>query len=446
VFQNIKDVKAEMARFALWHVYPKLAVFALNPPNCSANPKTSWNFDLIDPMVERFFAAQEGRSSILDFATQPHWMFHQDKPVVIPDDPNQVDWNYAGQGTQILDKTGKQLAEYFARIVSWYTQGGFTDECGVFHSSGHKYNISAWEVFNEIEFEHNYSIQDYTIQYDAITAAIRKVSPKTEFVGLALGNPVRDVNYVQYFLNASNHAPGTPLDWISYHYYAFIDTKTNVSQWADQIFGQSAFYVGNMETIEQARRQLSPNTKSTVNEFGVIINQAGMQPDPESIPDIYWNICAAQYGITFGRASVAGVQALGMSQMVGFPSQFPSVSMVDWNTGKGNARLSTLKMIVKHLAPNNGQRKLKIFATVTTDDVYGIGYLVTEKDGTVVKKSLIVNKGADFATIQVNTLNSGVVEYTDLQRTGPYGESKQEAVTGSAITLGGYGVAIVVYK
>lgn len=30
--------------------------------------------------------------------------------------------------------------------VAWYTRGGFTDEYGVFHKSGHAFDIPYWEV------------------------------------------------------------------------------------------------------------------------------------------------------------------------------------------------------------------------------------------------------------------------------------------------------------
>lgn len=55
------------------------------------------------------------------------------------------------------------------RLVSWYTKGGFTDEFGVFHKSGLYYNISHWEVLNEVNYEHGMSPQYYTDVYDSIS-------------------------------------------------------------------------------------------------------------------------------------------------------------------------------------------------------------------------------------------------------------------------------------
>ena len=39
------------------------------------------------------------------------------------------------------------------------------------------------------------------------------------------------------------------------------------------------------------------------------------------------------------------IDLIGMSQMVGYPTQFPSVSMMDWTENKPNARFWVLKLI-----------------------------------------------------------------------------------------------------
>jgi hypothetical protein len=36
--------------------------------------------------------------------------------------------------------------------VSRYTKGGFVDECGVPHSSGHAFTWKVWEVLNEVDY------------------------------------------------------------------------------------------------------------------------------------------------------------------------------------------------------------------------------------------------------------------------------------------------------
>ena len=44
------------------------------------------------------------------------------------------------------------MARYAARIVSWYTQGGMVDECGVTHTSNFFYKWEYLSVLNEDEY------------------------------------------------------------------------------------------------------------------------------------------------------------------------------------------------------------------------------------------------------------------------------------------------------
>ncbi len=62
----------------------------------------------------------------------------------------------------------KEISEYFARLLSWYTKGGFVDENGERHESGHHYKVAYWEVLNEIDGEHKWTPEAYTKFYDAV--------------------------------------------------------------------------------------------------------------------------------------------------------------------------------------------------------------------------------------------------------------------------------------
>jgi hypothetical protein len=168
-FAALKALGADYVRYVPWLPYPKIAVAELEPPTTE---KTSWDFTHIDPVTKDFLGATEGHSTIINFSTIPAWMFKTDKPVKYPDDPNQVFWNYT-QGTELRDPTGKELGEYFGRLVSWYTKGGFTDENGKRHESGSHYTFPYWDVLNEIDFEHNTTPEDYTRRYYAIVEGIR---------------------------------------------------------------------------------------------------------------------------------------------------------------------------------------------------------------------------------------------------------------------------------
>jgi hypothetical protein len=48
-----------------------------------------------------------------------------------------------------------------------------------------------------------------------------------------------------------------------------------------------------------------------------------------------------------------GVDVVGESQLVGFPSQFPSVTLIDWTTGKPNARYAVLELLKNNFGPGD---------------------------------------------------------------------------------------------
>ena len=235
-YKAVKDLGADYVRYVPWLPYPRLAVAELEPPT---SQKTSWDFSLIDPMTKDFLAATEGHPVIVNFSTIPTWLFKTEKPVPYPADANQVVWNYT-QGTELRDPSGRELGDYYARLVSWYASGGFTDENGVRHDSSYHYKLAWWEVLNEVEAEHSMTPEQYTERYDAIAGAIHKVSPETKFVGLALSNPGRDERFFEYFLNPANHKPGIPLDMISYHFYASPAGGETLDHWQYTFFDQEA--------------------------------------------------------------------------------------------------------------------------------------------------------------------------------------------------------------
>ncbi|RZM18585.1 MAG: hypothetical protein EOO88_40325, partial [Pedobacter sp.] len=260
-YKAIKDLNAEYLRFVTWYPYPKLAVAELEPPD---GKKTSWDFSYIDPIVLDYMEAAKGRKSILNFPTIPQWMFKTEKRVSYPEDPNTVDFAYGG-GNQLRDTTLKEVADYFARLVSWYTKGGFTDELGKYHKSGHYLKIPYWEVFNEPELEHNWNPQQYTKLYDAIVSAIQKVSPETKFVGMAscvYGDP----KFYEYFLNPKNHKAGVPIEMISYHFYAGGSSTQTLEDYQTTYYDKADHFLTSARFIESIRKRLNPTAKVATNE------------------------------------------------------------------------------------------------------------------------------------------------------------------------------------
>jgi len=265
-FRALRELQADYVRYVPWLPYPKLGVAEIDSPR---EGKTSWDFSLIDPMTIDFLEATKGHSVVLNFSTVPQWMFKTEAPVPYPADPNQVTWNYE-QGRELRDATLKEVADYYARLLAWYTQGGFVDEFGKRYESGYHYSIPYWEVLNEPDIEHQISPELYTAIYDSVAAAMLKVQPKTKFVAAALAFPSGNPHFFEYFLDHKNHQPAIPLDFISYHFYAVPtpDQTDDVQQYT--FFAQADGFLNIVRYIESIRLRLSPETGTMINEIGAI--------------------------------------------------------------------------------------------------------------------------------------------------------------------------------
>jgi hypothetical protein len=344
-FLALKNLGADYVRYVPWFPYTKMAVAELMPPTHS---ETFWNFRYLDSTMDYFMQATDGHSVVINFSTTPAWMWKTDSVVKYPDDPYQVYWGY-NQGTELKDSTMKELSGYYARLLSWYTKGGFTDELGRFHKSGHYYKIPYWEVLNEPDFEHSLSPQRYTKMYDAIVSELKKISPATKFIGISVAfnwNP----EWFEYFLNKNNHRPGIPLDGISYHHYS---TPSYPGQTLDSyqytFIDKAVAFLEKVRYIENIRKRLSPKTITTINEIGTII---GSQTGNDIAAD-YWNLSGALYAFVFLELTKMGIDVAGESQLVGYPTQFPDVSMMNWENGKPNARYWVLKLIKDNFGPGD---------------------------------------------------------------------------------------------
>lgn len=348
-YRAVRELGADYVRYVPWLPYPKLAVAELEPPTAQ---KTSWDFSLIDPMMKDFLHATEGHPTVVNFSTIPTWLFKTEKPVTYPADPNKVYWDYT-QGTELRDQSGKELGDYYARLVSWYVDGGFSDENGVRHESGHHYKLPVWEVLNEIDSEHMMTPQQYTQRYDAIVSAIHQVSPDTKFMGLALADPGENPDQFEYFLNHRNHRPGVPLDMISYHFYASPVKEQTVDSWQYSFFDQAAGFLNTVRYIESIRKRLSPETKTDTDELGSILPTDNQPGDNVPPPPAYWNLTGSLYAYLYIELAKLQIDVIGESQLIGYPTQFPSVSMMNWEDNKPNARFWVLKLIKDNFHPGD---------------------------------------------------------------------------------------------
>jgi len=436
-FNALKALGADYVRYVPWLPYPKIAVAELEPPTAE---RTSWDFTYIDPVTKDFLDATENHSTIINFSTIPAWMFKTDQPVKYPDDPNQVFWNYT-QGTELRDPTGKELGGYFGRLVSWYTKGGFTDENGKQHTSGYHYTFPYWEILNEVEAEHSTTPEQYTERYDAIVEGIRKVSPQTKFMGLALAKTGGNPKYYEYFLNSKNHKPGIPIDFISFHFYASPAPDEGLDDWQHSFFDQADGFIATTRFILAIRDRLAPTVKIDTNELGVILPSDGEEIRaskalPDKILHRYWNAAAALYAYLFAELSKQGVDVIGESQLVGYPSQFPSVSMINYNTGKPNSRYWVLKLLKDNFHPGD-----KI--VVTKENMFDrhdlkIQGFVTPQG----RRILVVNKTNREATVELPTEWQRATSSTVDEDTGDE-EPRTSKINGSELKLAPFAVTVL---
>ncbi|CAF1269332.1 unnamed protein product [Rotaria sp. Silwood1] len=410
-----------------------------NPPQNN----TYWDFTYLDPTVKDFLDATDGHSRIMMFSTQPVWLFQLNTSHLYPDNVTQVDWSYP-QGSQLIDDTMQALGDYYGRLIAWYTRGGFIDEYGQKHVSNYSYKWDYTEIFNEIEFEHNMSPEYYTRAYDAVVQGIRRHTNNTQmkYVGMALGGHNEFERY-RYFLNHSNHAPDIPLDMISYHFYASSATRTNPVDY-EAFFLQLDTFTFEVEQIEEIRKALSPGTKTTIDELGIILPDDN-NVDAPAFPLIYWNAGAAYYAYAWAKIARQGIDVVGHSQLVGYPNlldlqlqpQFPSVAMLNWTTGEGTAKYWTSKLLIDTANIDNDQAVVTHTSDIDDEHVFSQAFIGKNHRRWV----LIINKR--FASVDVFLPGATGGTMQIVNEASGFGPPIETKLMLSRITLSPFAVAIV---
>lgn len=448
IFGALHDLQADDVRFATWFPYPKLAVAELEPPR---DGKTFWDFTLIEPIVVDFFQATAGHPAIVNFSTIPQWMFKTQRPVAYPSDPDQVTWTYE-QGTELRDPSMKELGDYYARVVSWLVNGGFEDEYGKWHASNHHFKAGYWEVLNEIELEHRMTPETYTHVYDSIVEAIRREVPGMKFVGLALAGTSpngsflrKDPRYFEYFLDRRNHKPGVPIDMISYHCYTLTSPDQDPELQQYSVFDQAEAFLSLVRYIDSIRERLSPDTRTTIDEIGTALPDDFFQSRPDyvfkPIPDSYWNLSAAVFAYLYVGLARLGIDMAGESQLVGYPTQFPCVTMLDWSTGRPNARYWVLKLLRDNFGP--GDRIVDTDVEMPSippglrTHIVGQGFMTRDNK----RKILLINKRNRSFKVSLPEVRGSRVDYVDVS-TG-FNPIASVRAAGKSLSLRGWEVAVV---
>lgn len=132
--------------------------------------------------------------------------------------------------------------------------------------------------------------------------------------------------------------------------------------------------------------------------------------------------------------SKLGIEYVGESQLVGYPTQYPSVSMVNWETGMPNARFRVLQLLKDHFHPGD-----KMIATsITTNGVAAQAY--ETRSG---RKLLLVNKENATVTVELPT-RARREEFVD----GSTGENppQRQYISGHEVVLSPFAVAVILLK
>jgi len=434
ILQRVKDLGANDVRYTgTGYLFPHMGIAELEPPTATT---TSWDFSYIDPVTEDALNAVAGHPVVLNFTTIPEWMFKTAKPVAFPADPTKIDWDYE-QGKELLDPTFREVADYFARVVAWYVKGGFTDELGKWHGSGHHYRVDYWEVFNEPDIEHGFSVQTYTKLYDAIVEAIHKVSPQTKFVGISHSYIGAHPEYITYFLNPKHHKPGIPIDMISYHFYAVPNSDEPPEAQQFTYFNQADRFLEDVGYIEAIRKMLSPRTGTMVNEIGTMLPDDWTQTSPgyvfKPIRPSYWSLSAATYAYVYVGLARLGIDAAGESSIPNAPGMWPSIAMLDWNTAQPNARYWALKLIIDNFRPGD-----KLVETSSDSGSVTAQAFVSPRGE---RKLLVINKRERAFAVDLPEPGGAKLQIIDLA-TGS-NPPTSSSIAGTSIKLGGFGIAAV---
>ena len=91
--------------------------------------------------------------------------------------------------------------------------------------------------------------------------------------------------------------------------------RTDPKDW-ESFFSQLDQFLPEIEQIEEIRKSLSPETRTTIDELGIILPNDNA-PDAPQFPLIYWNVASAFFAYAWAKISRQGIDVIAHSQFVG---------------------------------------------------------------------------------------------------------------------------------
>jgi hypothetical protein len=436
LFALLHQLDADYARLQPWFPYPRISVAELKPP---AVGRTYWDFKRLDEMTADFMQAVGSRPVIVNFGAFPLWMFKDTDSFQLPVGTDEIAWAYA-TGTEFRDPSLEEAADYQARLASWYMAGGFKDEDGRWHASGHHYKFAYWEIGNEPDLEHQLSPQQYTRFYDKVVEKIRALAPEMKFAGPAVSNPDSNVEFLDYFLNAAHHQPGIGIDMLTYHFYTLPDRDETLADMQHTIFEKVDALLAQARFVNVLRAKSYPHAKVAIDELGSMLTDPTAPRLTAPIPAAYWNLSAAMWAYAYGNLAALDVDVVSGAELIDYPGQVASASLVDWETGQPNARFLVLKLLRDNFQPGDAlvTPNWQTQAIPGVREIYAQGFVAPS--GT--RKLLLVNKRDRAVDVDVAEAAGGRQSTVDQSTVG---EPATQALTSNAVHLGGFAVAVITF-
>jgi hypothetical protein len=211
-----------------------------------------------------------------------------------------------------------------------------------------------------------------------------------------------------------------------------------MSGWQYTFFDQADSFVTTTRFIAEIRNRLSPKTELDADELGVILDSDVLELIQskalhDHIPHLYWNAAAAMYAYLYIELSKLGVDVVGESQLVGYPSQYPSVSMMDYVNNQPNSRYWVLKLLHDNFQPGD-----KLLSSQSDSSDIAAQAFATVRG----RRVLLINKTDRVQTAVLPETFKATVSYAVDEATGDH-PAKKCTLDGHLVRLAPFAVAVV---
>jgi hypothetical protein len=144
------------------------------------------------------------------------------------------------------------------------------------------------------------------------------------------------------------------------------------------------------------------------------------------------------YAYIYLELAKLGIDAAGESQLVGYPTQFPDVSMMNWENANPNARYWVLRLIKDNFGPGD----VLVNTNCKSKGNYIVAQGIKTKQG---RKILLINKHNTEAQVLLPAeVANSAVKYVDVStKENP---PAQRSAKGNVVVLKPFGVAVVEVK